>query len=462
MENPSAENRKQQFLVFVVATLVLILSAVNSTIVATALSDIQKSLGSDLNWTGWVISAYLLMNVTVMPLMGRISDEWGRKRVFLVCLVVFTLSSLLCAISPNIYCLIAFRALQALGGGGFIPSIYGIVGDSFQEGRAQAIGMFSSIYSLGCIIGPALGGWLLESWSWRSVFWINLPIGVLVFIATILMLKPDRAVKRTSLDTVGAIYFAGALLSLIYFMTRLGQDPSSIHSWRTLTLPVLGLLFLLAFLRRESRVENPILEITLLKSRVFAVMNLLNMVYGACLFGITSFIPYFAMVTYGFSSLASGSLLTGQALGMMGMGVVTSMLLKRTGYRKPMALGFLLIALGAFGMGWYLRFPVFLGREIPPYICLMFMSFVIGLGGGMTSPSSNNAAIELMPDKISAITGIRGMFRTAGGILGVSGVVLMLSLFTDPAEGFRMVFMGMGVLLVLGIPLVREVPDGKT
>lgn len=462
MESSTADIKKQQFLVFIIATLVLIMAAVNSTIVATALPDIQKSLGADLNWTGWVISAYLLMNVTVMPLMGRISDEWGRKRVFLVCLVVFTLSSWLCAVSPNIYCLIAFRALQALGGGGFIPSIYGIVGDCFQEGRAQAIGMFSSIYSLGSIIGPAIGGWLLGSWSWRSVFWINLPIGVLVLIAALVMLKKDRTVKRTSLDMAGAVYFAGALLSLIYFMTRLGQDPSSIHSWQTLLLPGLALVFILAFLRRESRVETPILEMGLLKSRVFAVMNILNMVYGACLFGITSFIPYFAQVTYGFSSLASGSLLTGQALGMMGMGVATSMLLKRTGYRKPMALGFLLIAMGAFGMGWYLQAPVFLGWEVPPYIFLMVMSFITGLGGGMTSPSSNNAAIELMPDKISAITGIRGMFRQTGGILGVSGVVLMLSLFTDPAAGFRVVFMGMGVMLILSIPLIREVPDGKS
>jgi EmrB/QacA subfamily drug resistance transporter len=461
LERSSADLKKQQVFVFLIFFLVLLQAAINSTIVATALPDIQRDLGIDLNWTGWVITGYMLMSVTVMPLLGRISDEWGRKRVFLFCLALFLLSSWLCAVSPNIYWLIACRFLQAAGGGGLGPSIYGLAGDYFPEERARVIGMFTSIYSLGCIIGPAIGGWLLVSWSWRSVFWFNLPIGLLALVAAGILLEKDQVFKRTRQDLPGAVLFSGFLFVIIYFMTRLGQDPSGLYNWKNWLLPALAVVFLAAFLRRESRETNPIIEMSLLKSRIFAVMNILNLVYGACFFGISTFIPYFAQAAYGFSSLASGTLLTGQALGMMGMAFVTSMLLKRTGYRIPMALGFLLLSLSTLGLAWYLRHTALFGWEIPSYGFLMSMSFVSGIGSGLTSPSSNNAAIELMPEKISAISGLRGMFRMAGGIMGVAGVVLTLSRFIDPAAGFRVVFLGLGLLLLVSLPLIREVPEPK-
>lgn len=461
MERSSADLKRQQSVVLVIIFLVLLLSAINSTIIATALPDIQRDLGTDLNWTGWVITAYMLMSVNVMPLLGRISDEWGRKRVFLFCLALFTLSSWLCAVSPNIYWLIAFRFLQAVGGGGLVPSVYGIAGDYFLEERARVIGMFTSIYSLGCIIGPVIGGWLLVNWSWRSVFWFNLPNGLLALVAAGILLESDRAFKRTRQDLPGAALFSGFLFAILFFMTRLGQDPSGLYNWKNWLLPALAVVFLAAFLRHESRETNPIIEMSLLKSRVFGVLNILNLVYGACFFAFFSFIPYFAHAVYGFSSLASGTLLTGQALGMMGIAFVTSMLLKRTGYRMPMALGFLFLSLSTLGMGWYLRHTALFGWEIPSYGFLMSMSLISGIGGGLASPSSNNAAIELMPEKISAISGLRGMFRLAGGIIGVAGVVLTLSRFADPAAGFRVVFMGMGLLLLLSLPLIREVPEPK-
>lgn len=458
MVSSEPTNKYRKTAVFTVASMVILLSAVNSTIIATALPSIERGLDSDLNWTGWVVTSYMLMNVTIMPLIGRISDEWGRKRVFMACVVVFTLGSLFCALSPNIYWLILFRFLQAVGGGGFVPSAYGIVGDHFVEDRAKAIGMFASIFSLGSIIGPALGGWILDTWSWRAIFWINLPVGAAVLLASYFLLERDRPGERTSIDLPGALYFAGALLSVMYFMTRLGQNPAAAASWQNWLWPVLGLAFLLAFMRRESTADSPILEMSLLKSRTFAVINVLNLIYGFSVFGVGSFIPYYAQAVYGISSLASGSLLTAQALGMMGMAAVTSMLLHRTGYRLPMAAGFLLLALCILGLSPYFHAPDFL-QGVPLYWRLAGLVFATGVGIGMVSPSSNNAALELMPDKISAITGLRGMFRQSGGVVGVSCIVLTLSFFREPAAGFSVIFAGMGALLLLVIPLIREVPD---
>ena len=326
------------------------------------------------------------------------------------------------------------------------------------------IRMFTSIYTLSCIIGPTMAG---GCWSVGAGRY-----GVLVqpaeWVAGVgsplleILLEKDPGFQRTRQDLPGAgVLFSGFLFVIIYFMTRLGQDPSGLYNWKNWLLPALAVVFLAAFLRRESRETNPIIEMSLLKSRIFAVMNILNLVYGACFFGISTFIPYFAQAAYGFSSLASGTLLTGQALGMMGMAFVTSMLLKRTGYRIPMALGFLLLSLSTLGLAWYLRHTALFGWEIPSYGFLMSMSFVSGIGSGLTSPSSNNAAIELMPEKISAISGLRGMFRMAGGIMGVAGVVLTLSRFIDPAAGFRVVFLGLGLLLLVSLPLIREVPEPK-
>lgn len=162
VSNRASGGKYRRYVFFVVASLALFMWSVDSTIVATALATIQRDVKANLSWTGWVITAYQLTAMTVMPLVGRISDEWGRKRVFMGCVTIFTAGSLFCALAPNIYCLIAARFLQALGGGGFMPSAVGIVGDHFAEERARFIGLFTSIFPFGGLIGPALGGWILD------------------------------------------------------------------------------------------------------------------------------------------------------------------------------------------------------------------------------------------------------------------------------------------------------------
>lgn len=451
---------RRRYLVFAVVALALFMSSIDTTIVATALPAIERGLRASLSWTGWVINAYTLMIITIMPLMGRISDEWGRKRVFMASVVIFTASSFLCAVSSNIYALILFRFLQAVGGGSFMPSATGIVGDHFPENRSQAIGLFTTIFPLGGIIGPALGGWILDIAGWQAIFLINVPVGILVFILSWLLLEKDPPYRPTPVDLAGAGLFAAAMLSLMYLMTRLGESRGISWSEWLLVIPVVVCLF--AFFRHEARTATPIIEMTLLKSRTFAVINTLNLIYGACIFGLMAFIPYFGQVTYGMSNLTSGTLLTARALGMIAMGGVTSMLLKRVGYRKPIAVGFILLALSIFGLNPHIHLPAVFGEKVPTYWWLALLIFVSGMAVGLASPSSNNAAIELMPDKISAISGIRGMFRQSGGVIGTSGIVLILSRHADKTTGFSLVFTIMAAILILSLPLVRYVPDGRT
>jgi Arabinose efflux permease len=437
------------------------MSSVNSTIVSTALPAIQRSLGASLNWTSWVLTVYQLTIITVMPLMGRFSDEMGRKRIFIVCVAAFLLGSLFCALSSNINWLIISRVLQAVGGGSFMPLAMGIVGDHFPENKAQAIGLLSSIFPLGGIVGPGLGGWLLAVTTWRAIFLINVPICILILVLASIILESDPTAERKAIDLVGAVFFASFVLSFMIFMARWGEKPaaaSSPVSWILLFLSIFGLM---AFIRWETTTANPIIEISLLKSPAFAISNGLNLLYGACTFGLLAFIPYYGQLVYGLSDFAGGTLLIARGLGMMGMAIVTSMLLNRTGYRLPMCVGFSILALSTLCMSYSLHNPAILGITVPSLWWLAALVFASGIGVGFATPSSNNAAIELMPQKIAAISGLRGMFRQTGGVIGTSVIVLMLSVAPDKLIGFHMIFLGMTLLLLLAVPLILKVPDGR-
>ena len=167
----------------------------------------------------------------MMPVAGRLSDTLGRKRVFLVCTGLFTLGSLLCGLAPSIGWLIAFRVLQAIGGGGLMPSAVGIISDQFGNRRAQARGLFSSILPIGAIVGPNLGGFLLHAWSWRALFFVNVPLGVVVLIGVYCLLHDEHAHRRdyTWISRASAL-FAGAVLVLMYGMTALGNDRGLVRS----------------------------------------------------------------------------------------------------------------------------------------------------------------------------------------------------------------------------------------
>src|SRR5262249_46131631 len=157
-------------LVFAVVAIALFMSSVDQTIVATALPTIQNDLDAPINWASWTITIYAFGQVVAMPVAGRISDQFGRKKVFLIALTLFTVASLCCGLAQNIEALVVLRLLQALGGGAFMPSASGIVADQFGPDRDRAIGMFTSIFPIGGILGPVLGGILVSTWTWRGIF----------------------------------------------------------------------------------------------------------------------------------------------------------------------------------------------------------------------------------------------------------------------------------------------------
>src|ERR1700712_1627595 len=165
--------KPRRYLIFAVVSIALFMASVDQTIVATALGTLQRDLHAQVNWSSWTITIYALVQILVMPLAGRISDQYGRRRVFIGAIVLFTVASLCCGLASNIYELIGLRAVQAIGGGAFMPSATGIVSDQFGRDRDRAIGFFASIFPIGGIVGPILGGGFVTYWAWRGVFLVN-------------------------------------------------------------------------------------------------------------------------------------------------------------------------------------------------------------------------------------------------------------------------------------------------
>src|SRR5437879_7805699 len=191
---------RRRWLIFAVVGSGMLMVAIDQTIVATALSTLQRDLHIGVQWSGWLITVYALGEVMVLPLAGKISDMYGRRRIFLLAVTVFTVSSLLCALSVNADMLIAMRALQAVGGGALMPSANGIASDCFGAQRDRAIGLFTTIFSIGTVVGPVLGGLFVTYWSWRGIFLVNVPIGVILLVACSAVIPPARKQHGENVD----------------------------------------------------------------------------------------------------------------------------------------------------------------------------------------------------------------------------------------------------------------------
>ena len=451
----------RRYLIFASAGLSLLMYSIDSEVVAVAFPHLIKDLGTNVLWAAWTISIYLIAITSAMPLMGNLSDTFGRKKLYLISLLLFTGSSLACGFAPNIYSLVVFRFLQGIGGASFLPTAAGIVSDQFPEHRERAIGLFTSIFPIGGIIGPNLGGWIVSRYSWRYIFYINLPIGIGLIAMIMILLEDSGAHSRPPIDLVGAFFFFGTILFLMLGLNLIAENYSVSSLLLTAAFWVASLSFGWLFFHQEKREPNPILDLALLKSRPFLAANLFNMMIGAGFLGVFAFIPFYATSVHHLSTLMSGMILTPRSLAVISVSILTSFFLKRLGYRLPMILGMSVVCLTfiLLGEGPPLWRTIGIRLGIAESIaCIVMMT---GAGIGTTFPASNNACIELMPDKVATITGLRGMSRSVGGAFGISLITIILHLSSTPATGFRITFLSFGLGLLLAIPLTFLMPTGK-
>jgi len=446
-----AEPLDRRKLVFAIVSIGLFMASIDQTIVATALPAIEKELHATINWSGWTISIYALGQVIAMPMAGKISDMYGRKKVFLISAAIFTLASLCCGFAGNMALLLLPRFIQALGGGAFMPSATGIVSDHFGAERDRAVGMFTSILPIGGIVGPVVGGLFVSYWSWRGIFLVNVPIGLVLIALTAKFIPASATRPANRVDIGGIVLLAVMIATAMFGITYLGSGQVPLYSPVFLGCEAAAAVAMYLFLRHSRRDPAPFVPYRLLRGRGFGVMNLINYVYGAAALGFSALVPLYAQERYHMAPLGAGTLLTARAVGMIAVAGAAAMALRRTGYRLPMIAGFAMLAGGLVMLA--------ATPALSPYAWLAIGTAITGCGMGLSVPAANNASLQLAPDQVAAIAGLRGMFRQSGSITAVSVATAVIARGTDPGLVQAHVFLVFAALVVLMLPLVRLVPD---
>ncbi len=448
-------------LVFVAMELVLVLSSISSTAVSVAFPNITAYFSTSLVLAGWVLSIYQLVSACSMVLMGKVSDVLGHKNTFLICSGLFVAGSLFSALAPNIQLLIAARFIQSIGGGGMVPIAVGIIVEMFPRHRQQAVGLNMSIHSAGGIIGPNIGSWLVTSFGWQSIFWFNVPLVILAVIPIFFLLKSDKR-EKTQIDYAGAGLFSAFLFTFMIGLSQIAHSVTGPDWVITGILFVASIFFVVMFIRHELRARDPIIDLALLRLKPFAAANVYNIIYGACAFGFTSFIPLYAVSVYGMTTIQSGYVLMARAIGFVVSSVFCGFFLVKWGYRRPMLLGSIILSAGLFLFAFEFSQVNILGADINPVLVVSSITLLVGLGMGIAAPASINACLDLMPHRASTIQGVRGMFRWTGGAVSIAITTLILQFIGNMSLGFTVVFISTGLLVLLTIPFIFGMPDKDT
>ncbi len=282
----------RRVLVFTIVALALLMMSVDTTIVATALDSLQHGLQTSINWAGWTITAYALGFVLMLPISGKLSERYGHRKVFIGSVVAFTAASLCCGLADDIYVLVALRAVQAAGGAGVTPSATGMVVDHFGNARDRAVGLFGSIFPIGAMIGPIFGGLFVSYWTWRGIFFVNVPIGMAVILLALRYIPQDRPVGGTHprMDAIGMMLLGSSLLAGMLAASYLGERDAYVLSSAFVVPLAIAIVTLWMFFRHIRRSAYPFIAPRLIHKPGFGAVNLLNVLYGGGTGGMVALI----------------------------------------------------------------------------------------------------------------------------------------------------------------------------
>ncbi len=394
----------------------LLLGALESTVVGTAMPTVIASLGG-LHIYSWVFSAYILTSTVTVPLWGRLSDLYGRKRFILVGIAIFLVGSALSGAATSMGQLVLFRALQGLGAGALLPLGMTIIGEIYSlEKRARMQGLFSGVWGLASIIGPLIGGFITDHLSWRWVFYINIPFGIAAaLLIGLALVEPCDHRKRVSIDYAGAITLT--LLATLLLVT-LGQQDWGISV--KLGLLSLCALLVFVFLAVECRAAEPIVPLSLFRHRIFSVSSANGFFVGMAMFGSLSFIPLFVQGVIGTTATEAGTALTPFVLCWVGFSIVGSRLILKVGYRPTALTGVGLLVIGFAGLAT-------LGAQATRLAVMGYLA-VAGAGMGFSMVTLLIAVQTSVPrDQLGIATSGTVFFRSIGGAVGVAVMGAVLS-----------------------------------
>jgi MFS family permease len=370
----------------------------------------------------------------------------------------FTFASLCCGLADNIYVLVALRALQAAGGAGFTPSATEIIVDHFGNARDRAVSLFGSIFSIGTMIGPIFGGFFVSYWTWRGIFLVNVPIGITVVVLALRYVPRDRARtgdNHRSMDLTGMALLGGGLLSGMFAVSNLPEMNAHASSLAFAIPLAIAVVALWMFFRHINRSAHPFIAPHLISGPGFGTVNLINGVYGGVTSGVVALIPLYASNRYGIGALGSGTLLVAQGAAAIIFSIAAAFALRHTGYRRPMYVGGVVIAVGML----LLAFGPLAG--IRPYVWLAGSAFLVGAGRGGNNPASRNAGLQLAPQYSSTLAALRTMSMSIGTIVTISIDTAILAGSHDPGGVQAWLFAVAAALLVVALPLISRVPEHR-
>ncbi|MGO9457827.1 MAG: MFS transporter [Acidimicrobiales bacterium] len=391
----------------------MFLASLDQTVVSTALPTIVGDLHGASHLT-WVVTAYLLTSTVSTPLWGKLGDQYGRKVFFQAAIIIFLVGSVLSGLSQSMGELIAFRALQGLGGGGLMVGAQTIVGDVVSpRERGRYMGLFMAMFGVTTVIGPLIGGLFVEYLSWRWIFYINLPIGALALVVTAMALPGSLGRVHRVIDYLGTVFLALSASALVIYASLGGTS----YAWGSpfmVALAVSGVLFALLFVWAEHRAKEPVIPLRLFRNKVFSAVSAIGFVVGFAMYGALTFLPLFLQVVKGVSPTESGVRLFAMMLGLLITSVVSGQLVSRYGrYKVFPVLGTALMTLGLYLMS-------LIGVATGPWTMSAYM-FVFGAGLGLVMQVLVVAVQNAVPyEELGTATSGTTFFRMIGGSFGTA------------------------------------------
>jgi EmrB/QacA subfamily drug resistance transporter len=390
----------------------MLFAALDGTIVSTAMPRIVGELGG-LSMMTWLTTAYMLTSTAVVPIAGKLADLLGRKVVYVSGIVIFIIASALCGIAQDMMQLIIFRGLQGIGGGIMMPMAMIIIGDIFTgKERAKWQGVFGGIYALASVIGPQVGGWIVDTFDWRWVFYINLPVGVLAVVIISMGLKGHTKKDHVKFDLAGMFTMIVGVVSLLLALTFGGKDYPW-GSWQIVSLFAVAMMFLVAFVIVERKAEEPILPMHLFKNKTFVTINAIGFLMSIGMFGAIMFVPLFMQGVVGISATASGTVMTPMMISLVIASIIGGRVVMKIGVKPQIVVGLVTVAIGFYLLST-------MGLDTTQSTAMIYM-IVLGLGLGLVMPTLTLALQEVFSkQELGVVTSSSQFFRQIGGTLGMT------------------------------------------
>jgi MFS transporter, DHA2 family, multidrug resistance protein len=393
----------------------LIMAIVDTSIVNVALTNMAGSLGASLDEIGWVATGYILASVIVMPLNGWLTARFGRRNFYAACILIFTVSSFLCGTATSVWQLVAYRVLQGIGGGALQPTAQAILFESYPpEKRSGAMAIFGLGAMVGPAIGPTLGGYIVDNNSWQLIFYINLPIGIAAFFMTLAFIKDQTYIKRSTnpVDWLGLGLLTAGIASLQYVLER-GQTEDWFSSQTIVVMTVISVCAIIAFIIRELRDPQPLVDLSVFRSRSFSAGSIIGIVTGFGLYGSALMMPLYFQNVMGFSAMGTGLALLPGAIATAISMPIAGRLGKWMDARLSIGLGLIIFAIGCWMVGGLNQHAAFEDTLWPRAI----QGFALGF---MFVPLTTATLGEISRAKMSGATGVYTLVRQLGGSLGIA------------------------------------------